>query len=89
MDSIKTGVLMYWNKNKAYGVIRSTNALNVWTEYFAHISNVISGDPIVGSTAKFEVYVGERTRARLPALRVMFSPKVEITPSLIATLVRQ
>jgi hypothetical protein len=85
MDTQK-GVLHYWNSQTAYGVIRSVNTLNVWTEYFAHISNVISGDPIVGSAVEFEIYAGPRTKARAPAVRIRFSPKVKITDAVIATL---
>jgi hypothetical protein len=85
MDSIiQKGILKYWNQQKAYGIIRCTNSLNVWSEFFVHIRNC-TGDPIVGCQAEF--IVGGKTRgALLPALRCTFFPKAEITPSLIATL---
>jgi cold shock CspA family protein len=79
----KIGTLKYWNRDKAFGILRAPNELNVWTEYFVHISNVIEGDPVVGCRTEF--IVGGKTRgALLPALKVKFSPK--ITASLIATL---
>ena len=79
----KIGTLKYWHRDKAFGILRAPNDLNVWTEYFVHISAVSSGDPIVGSTAEF--IVGGKTRgALLPALKVKFFSK--ITASLIATL---
>lgn len=83
MDNIqKIGTLKYWNRDKAFGVVRAPNELNVWTEYFVHISNC-TGDPIVGCRAEF--IVGGKTRgALLPALKVRFFP--QITPSLIRTL---
>jgi hypothetical protein len=89
-NKIETGFLKYWNKDRCYGIIRTTpNDLGVWHELFVHVTNIVEGDPIVGSAAEF--IIGARTKgALLPALRVKFSPKPEITPSLIATLaVRQ
>jgi cold shock CspA family protein len=85
MDSIiQKGILKYWNQQKAYGIIRTANALNVWSEFFCHISQC-TGDPVVGCQAEF--IIGTRTKgALLPALQVKFFPKVEITASLIATL---
>jgi hypothetical protein len=91
MNSSKTetGFLKYWNK-AGYGIIRTTpNDLGIWHEVFVHVTCIVEGDPIVGSTAEF--ITGAKTRgALLPALRVKFTPKPEITASLIATLaVRQ
>ena len=91
MNSSKTetGFLKYWNK-RGYGIIRTTpNDLGVWHELFVHVTSISSGDPIVGSRAEF--IIGGKTKGfLLPALQVKFSPKVEISASLIATLaVRQ
>jgi len=84
-SKIETGFLKYWNKNRCFGIIRTTpNDLGVWQEVFVHVTSIISGDPIVGSTVEF--IIGARTKGfLLPALQVKFSTKAEITASLIAT----
>jgi hypothetical protein len=84
-SKIETGFLKYWNK-LGYGVIRSTpNDLGVWREFVVHVTSISSGDPIVGSRAEF--IIGGKTKGfLLPALQVKFSPKVEITDAIVATL---
>jgi hypothetical protein len=87
ISKIDTGFLKYWNKQRAYGIIRTTpNDLGVWQDLFVHVTCIRSGDPIVGSLAKF--VIGERIKDRnlLPAFWVTFSPKPEITDAVIATL---
>jgi hypothetical protein len=88
MEIKKIGTLKYWHRDKAFGVLRAPNEFSVWTEYFAHISNVVEGDPVVGCRVEFIVggptARGKKARPLLPALQIKFSPK--ITASLIATL---
>jgi len=81
------GVLHYWNLQRGYGVIRSApGASGVWREFFIHASRIISGEPVVGCFAEFTVGARSPGRPRLSALDCKFSPKLELTESLIATL---
>jgi cold shock CspA family protein len=88
MEIKKIGTLKFWHRDKAFGILRAPNDLNVWVDYFVHVSNISSGDPVVGCRAEFIVggptMRGKITRPLLPALEVKFSP--QITPAVIATL---
>jgi cold shock CspA family protein len=83
----KKGVakLKKWFPDRGFGFIEETSEQGIRREYFVHASAVRldSAPPIVGAEAAFTAVLGPKG---LAAINVKFSPKPEITESLIATL---
>ena len=68
------GTLNRWHTQGCYGIIRTTpDAFGRRKDYFVHISNILSGDPVVGSVCNFIVGPPTPGRALLPALQCKFS----------------
>jgi cold shock CspA family protein len=85
MESIGKGKLSKWFPARGFGFIVETSEYGIRREYFVHATAVRldSAAPIVGSEATFTAVSGARG---LAAINVKFTPKVEITAAIVATL---
>ena len=89
MESKKgVGKLKKWFPDRGFGFIEGISEQGVRRDLFVHATAIRddSAEPIIGVAVTFTIGVAPKG---LVALDVKFSPKAEITKSLIATLVRQ
>jgi hypothetical protein len=73
-----TGILRMWNFERGYGFIYERVVLLdgkvVLRSYFAHISRILSGEPIVDSVAHFNVAPSGKADKPAQAVDIEFEP---------------
>ena len=86
MESKKgMGRLKKWVPERGFGFIEAISEQGVRRDLFVHATAIRndSAEPIIGVSATFTIGVAPKG---LVALDVKFSPKIEITDAVIATL---
>jgi len=72
------GILQKWDSIHGYGFFRTISPQGVFHEFFLHASAIKSGEPLVGTTATFEV--GPLLKGVVPpAINVRFESTFEST----------
>jgi cold shock CspA family protein len=61
----KFGVLEFWDSARAFGFIRVTDSEGCATQYFLHVSRIISGEPQPGAGVRFAVDVQPVVKKRI------------------------